>query len=227
MRRLVVCGSPRALGRSAALAQAVCTALDRRHPEDQATLVKLADLHIGPCQGCDACAQAAGAPAAAPCVLDDDMGRFRALLDACDEFVLVSPVYFAGAPAQLKCLLDRLQPYFWTDWKHTPKRPADLYVVGEGTDPHGFVPLVATVRSSLAVAGFRLQKVHDWVGLVSAEGRLPDGADPLSGGGVHPASAYRCDMPEEDSALKGLVQNLPDSASDFGLDAPNLGASGL
>lgn len=225
MKRLVLCGSPRARGRSAALAQAVCEALDQRHPEDQEALVKLSDLRIGPCQACDACAQPAGSPAAAPCVLDDDMGRFRALLDACDELVLVSPVYFAGAPAQLKCLLDRLQPYFWTDWKHTPKRPAELYVVGEGADPHGFVPLVATLRSSLAVAGFRLQEVHDWVGLVSEQGRLPEGADPLSGGRVRPASAFRCVMPKEGSAPSGLAQNLSDPASDSGPDAPNLDAS--
>ena len=51
-------------------------------------------------------------------------------------------------------------------------------------------------RSALAVAGFALESVHDWVGLVSADGALPSGSDVLEGGRVHPASAYTCTGPE-------------------------------
>ena len=47
-------------------------------------------------------------------------------------------------------------------------------------------------RQALAVAGFALESVHDWVGLVSADGALPSGSDVLEGGRVHPASAYTC-----------------------------------
>ena len=200
MSSLVISASPRARGRSAVLARAVCDALSAAAPAPEArpVLVSLADLDIRPCIGCDACACGPNAPAALPCAIDDDMVRVRALMDACDELVLVSPVYFAGAPAQLKALLDRLQPYFWTDWLHTPKRPAQLHVVGEGTDPHGFAPLVASVRSALAVAGFRLGEVHDWVGLLPDDPpAVPAGTDVLSGGRVHPAEAYRCEMPPE------------------------------
>ena len=42
----------------------------------------------------------------------------------------------------------------------------------------------------------RVRPVHDWVGLVSADGALPSGSDVLEGGRVHPASAYTCTGPE-------------------------------
>ena len=145
----------------------------------------MSTLAIEPCQGCDACkalaARAAGGEAAedgqtdeAPrrCVIDDDMAEVYELIDAADELVVVSPVYFAGAPAQLKALLDRLQPYFWTDERHREKRPATLHVVGEGGDPHGFEPLVGVVRSSLSCAGFALERVLDWVGRIDEEGEI-------------------------------------------------------
>ena len=66
---------------------------------------------------------------------------------------------------------------------------------GRGGRP-GFGPLVGEARSALAVAGFALESVHDWVGLVSADGALPSGSDVLEGGRVHPASAYTCTGPE-------------------------------
>ena len=85
---------------------------------------------------------------------------------------MVSPVYFAGPPAQLKALLDRLQPYFWSDARAGAKRPAVLHVVGEGGDPHGFEPLVGIVRSALACAGFTLETVYDWVGKIDENGQI-------------------------------------------------------
>ena len=85
---------------------------------------------------------------------------------------MVSPVYFAGPPSQLKALLDRLQPYYWTNARVEEKRPAVLHMVGEGGDPHGFSALVSIVRSALAVAGFRLETVFDWVGKIDNDGEI-------------------------------------------------------
>lgn len=193
--RLVICGSPRARGRSAGLSEAVRLAYERAFPADCVDVVRLSDVRIAPCTGCEACASNIGRDELY-CVIADDMVRVRRLLNACNELALVSPVYFAGAPAQLKSFLDRLQPYFHANWRAKPKRPAHLHVVGEGGDPHGFGPLVGEVRSALAVAGFSLADVHDWVGRISAGGALPAGVDPLSGGRVHPASAYTCAGPD-------------------------------
>ena len=49
--------------------------------------------------------------------------------------------------------------------------------MGEGGDPHGYDALVSEVRSSLACAGFRLERVLDWVGKVSADGEITAEAD--------------------------------------------------
>ena len=53
-------------------------------------------------------------------------------------------------------------------------------MVGEGGDPHGFDPLVGCVRSAAAVAGFRLERVLDWVGKIDESGEIVDEADEYS-----------------------------------------------
>lgn len=128
------------------------------------------------------------------CVFDDDMQTLYDLLDEADEAIVVAPVYFSGAPAPLKCVLDRMQPYFWANeykgpkaepattsedvkpWQPRMKRPATLHVIGEGLDPHGYDALVSEVRSSLACAGFRLERILDWVGKVDESGEITEEA---------------------------------------------------
>lgn len=192
MKHLIICASPRAKGRSASLSKALWHALKLRYPKDQARLVMLRDLDINPCTACNACERRAITTRDQQlfCIFHDDMEDLRNALNDCDALLLVSPVFFAGAPAQLKAFLDRLQPYFWVRQLFNPKRPADLYVVGEGGDPHGFGPLVGEVRSAIAVAGFRMEAVHDWVGLIEPDGTLPTGSDPLCAGGIYPAQAF-------------------------------------
>lgn len=155
---VVLCGSPRMRGRSAHLARELSEELAARHPHGCVVSLSVADAQVHGCIGCDAC-RAAGA-----CVFDDDMASIREALDGATELYLASPVYFAGAPSQLKAVLDRLQPYYWLGTRRQPKRPAHLHVVGEGGDPHGFEPLVTTCRSALAVAGFELQDVTPHIG---------------------------------------------------------------
>lgn len=188
MNRLIIVGSPRDNGRCAHLAELLFEACIDECPNDELALAPVSTLDIAPCAGCDACrplaparsgsnAEAAGKPgqadAEAPCcAFEDDMAEVYELLDAADELIVVSPVYFAGPPAQLKALLDRLQPYFWTDARTHAKRPATLHVVGEGGDPHGFDPLVGIVRSALSCAGFGLERVLDWVGRIDENGEI-------------------------------------------------------
>ena len=146
------------------------------------TSLPVSTLSVAGCTGCDACRDNIAKLAElgeealdddfAPCVIDDDMQEIYEFIDAADEITVVSPVYFAGPPSQLKALLDRLQPYYWTNARVEEKRPAVLHVVGEGGDPHGFSALVSIVRSALAVAGFRLETVFDWVGKIDNDGEI-------------------------------------------------------
>lgn len=193
MNRVIVVGSPRVEGRSALLADALFNACIDECPEDGVSIVSVASTQVGPCTGCDACrapldeapagleegdplsphpAVAESDAALHQCVIADDMSEVRKHLDAADELIVVSPVYFASVPAQFKCLLDRLQPYYYSNVRTRAKRPLVLHVVGEGGDPHGFEPLIGTVRSALSVAGFTVELVLDWVGKIRADGEI-------------------------------------------------------
>ncbi len=183
MKRVIITGSPRTQGRSAHIAEMLFEANIDERPEDELFLVPISEIEVGPCIGCGACRELTdvtfkaddGTERTEPrprCIFDDDMQTLYDLLDDADEVTIVSPVYFSGAPAPLKCLLDRLQPYFHADTRKQPKRPATLHVLGEGGDPHGFDPLVSEVKSALACAGFRLVTVFDWVGKVTPEGEI-------------------------------------------------------
>ncbi len=173
MNRMIVVGSPRTNGRSAALAEELFEACIEECPDDQISLVPLSSVTVKPCTGCDFCKTSEEHT----CLIQDDMADIRQVLDESDELTLVSPVYFAGAPATLKAFLDRLQPYFWTRARHGELRPAALHVVGEGHDPFGFDPLVTTVQSAALTAGFKLDQVINWVGKVSAEGEILEDAE--------------------------------------------------
>ena len=106
------------------------------------------------------------------CFMEDDMKVVREHMDAADELIVVCPVYFASVPSQMKALMDRLQPYYWSDLREGDKRPLTLHVVGEGGDPHGFDPLIGTIRSAFSVAGFHLDRVLDWVGCIDRAGEI-------------------------------------------------------
>ena len=196
MNRVIIAGSPRANGRSGHLAEALFEACIEECPEDEIYLIPVSELEIGPCIGCNGCKrlttiEVEGEDGAQTerechrCVFDDDMRDVYDLLPDADELTVVSPVYFSGAPSSLKALLDRLQPFFyqWMDERKAgegqllAKRPATLHVVGEGGDANGFVPLVGEVRSALAVAGFQLERVLDWVGKIDADGEIQDEPD--------------------------------------------------
>lgn len=191
MKRVIIMGSPRSHGRSAHLAEMLFEASIDERPEDELFLVPVSEVEIGPCIGCGACRTKSEitfknddgeevTELRHRCVFDDDMQMLYDLLDDADELVVVSPIYFSGTPAPMKCVLDRMQPYFWvTQWGLTkeearalPKRPASLHVVGEGGDPHGFDPLIGEMKSSLACAGFRLERVFNWVGKIDESGEI-------------------------------------------------------
>lgn len=189
MKRLIIVGSPRTNGRSAHLAEMLFETNIDEHPEDELFLVPLSEVEVGPCIGCNACRKMTPVTFKDDdgnevtrdrhrCVFDDDMQTLYDLIDDVDEITVVSPVYFSGAPSQLKCLLDRLQPYFWARLEARKagalpeKRPLTLHVIGEGGDPHGYDALTSEVKSAFATADFRLERILDWVGKIDKKGEI-------------------------------------------------------
>ena len=132
----------------------------------------LCEKHIDPCNGCGACNETGTCVLANRTTVDgrfyDDYLELTGLLDRCDGLALVAPVYFSGPTAQLKALFDRFQPYWSRKYvlgrPFPSRRPAQLFVVGAGGDPHGFEPFVTISRSCLQIAGFELEKVGNFVG---------------------------------------------------------------
>ena len=240
MNRLIIVGSPRTNGRSAHLANMLFETCIEECPDDELALAPVSTLNVAGCTGCDACrgniaklvefGEEAIDDDFAPCVIDDDMQEIYELIDAADEITVVSPVYFAGPPSQLKALLDRLQPYYWTNARAEEKRPAVLHVVGEGGDPHGFSALVSIVRSALAVAGFRLETVFDWVGKIDNDGEITAEAEVRSiedffaaaDSAVAPAQGAEGDgaaiieFPQVEGAPSSGEENSPESGSSRG-----------
>ena len=169
MNRLIIVGSPRIDGRSAHLADLLFESCIDECPDDELALAPVSTLAIEPCQGCDACKALAACAASGGasdgetaeeacrrCVIDDDMAEVYELIDAADELVVVSPVYFAGAPAQLKALLDRLQPYYFTDLRtrllgsYQPANAALAIEAAEALRTRGWAVYDDAVRRGIA-----------------------------------------------------------------------------
>lgn len=219
MKRLILAGSPRTSGRSTALAEMFFEQNIAEYPEDELFLVPISEVDVGPCVGCDGCKEESAVIVRDDegheislmkhrCIYDDDMQMVYDLIDDADEIVVVCPVYFSGAPAPFKCLIDRLQPYFWTDLRTGQKRPATLHVIGEGGDPHGFDALVSEVRSAFSVAGFRLNRVMDWVGKLDANGEiLEEAREILEDPGKKPATEAAASGSRKPDVKLNLSQN--------------------
>lgn len=166
MHRTILVGSPRPDGRCAHLAEEIFDACIDECPDDGVSMVSVAALDIGSCIGCDRCEAALakgseGCPqlpekddplrqnplafksdaAAHQCFMADGMGDVRLHLDAADRVIVVCPLYFAGPPAPFKALLDRLQPYFWSDIRTRTdlRRTFEVHVVGRRITPTGSI----------------------------------------------------------------------------------------
>ncbi len=199
MHRTIIVGSPRPDGRCATLANELFEACIEECPDDGVSILAVSSVEVLPCLGCNACKAVLekddpryrvvpeksdplsqntlvfkSDASAHQCVIEDEMSEVRKHLDAADEVIVVSPVFFSGPPSQLKALLDRLQPYFFSDIRSRTKerRPLTLHVVREDGNPFGFEALKSVVASALGVAGFKLERVLDWVGCFDEEGQI-------------------------------------------------------
>ena len=98
---LVLLGSPRKKGNSAALANQIIAGAESAG----ATTEKIF-LHrksISPCQACYACQR----PDSKGCAIDDEMQPIYGKLIEADGWVIASPVYWFSMSAQTKLFLDR------------------------------------------------------------------------------------------------------------------------
>ena len=99
-RILILAGSPRKNGNSAALCRAFAQGAEEsgHHVET----IFLRDKKIGYCLACYHCKKSGGI-----CIIKDDMADILDKMNAADVLVMASPVYFYSVDAQMKALIDR------------------------------------------------------------------------------------------------------------------------
>lgn len=175
---LFICGSPRSHASEALLAL-----LEQGVREAGARSRKflLSKKYIAPCIGCGYCEKTGTcilADASSRLYVKDDYEELLEALSYADALAVVAPLFFSGPPAQLKALYDRMQP-FWSrkyilKQEPPPKHPSQIFILGGGGDAHGYDPMVTISRSALAVAGFSLEKIQNFVGF-----KHPRDVDPL------------------------------------------------
>ena len=102
MKILVLNGSPRPKGNTAAMVEAFVTgAKENGH---DIIVVNVCQKKIGGCLGCEYCHTVGNGQ----CVQKDDMREIYPILDAADMLVLASPIYYHSFSGQLQCTINRI-----------------------------------------------------------------------------------------------------------------------
>lgn len=105
MKILVLNGSPRKEGRTAAMIGAFV-----RGAEEKGHQVRVEDVcrkKISGCMACEYCHQK-GSDHERQCLQKDDMQQLYPSLDTSDMLVLASPIYYHGFSGQLQCVINRI-----------------------------------------------------------------------------------------------------------------------
>jgi len=98
---LVILGSPRRTGNSAALAARIARGAASAAAEVETLFLQ--EMEISPCRGCDTCKK----PGSKGCAIEDDMQEIYPKLAGADAWVIASPVYWFTMSAQTKIFMDR------------------------------------------------------------------------------------------------------------------------
>ena len=126
---VIVKGSPRKDGNSAALADQV--AKGARAAGANVESCYLHGMQINPCDACDACQSAPHSG----CIVDDDMQTLYPKLMAADALVIASPVYWFTVSAQTKLFMDRCYALVDEDgWSFKGKKIGIVMTYGD-SDP--------------------------------------------------------------------------------------------
>jgi multimeric flavodoxin WrbA len=117
-------------------------------------LIRLQDLHIKPCTGCNSCVEdLIERCGPGRCILkNDDFPFIDDKIMDCDGLILGAPIYEKSPPGLLKTLNDRMGPSHDQAFRMvTTKMRAERGITtGEGPDPRAFKPRAASL---IAVGG--------------------------------------------------------------------------
>ena len=139
---LAIIGSMRRMGNCELFVKAVSENIPVEH---ELALVRLPDLNILPCRGCYACV------AEGTCRIRDDIPFLIDRIVSSDALIIAAPVYFLGAHASVKRLLDRAFSFFSAVEKISKKPSLLVNTYGMenriGTAPQALLTLCLLSRS--------------------------------------------------------------------------------
>ncbi|MDO4280076.1 MAG: flavodoxin family protein [Peptococcaceae bacterium] len=102
MKILVLNGSPRPQGHTAAMVEAFAWGAEEAGHE--VTVIDVCKKKIAGCLACEYCHTKGNGK----CIQNDDMQEIYPLLESSEMIVFASPVYYQGFTAQLQCAIHRI-----------------------------------------------------------------------------------------------------------------------
>lgn len=122
-------------------------------------IMRLMDLHIKPCRGCESCTTKMAKGELAECVIkDDDLSFVSEKFGEFQGLIIGSPVYFLAPPGYLKVLTDRMisreiNATMAAAKNGEKKRPVGLIAVGGGNK--SWTPMGISLMKLLTFTEFR------------------------------------------------------------------------
>lgn len=86
-------------------------------------LIDINKYNIKPCSGCDGCKNKF------KCIIRDDAGYIIKKIEKADIMIVASPVYFTGAPSQLKAFIDRNQVQWYKNKNRKEKNKIGIIIL--------------------------------------------------------------------------------------------------
>ena len=160
-RVLLLSGSPRTGGNTDTVLATIAAVLAER--EIPATTVRLCDIELNPCTGCELCRKTGTCSR-----FDDEMTALYPEIERCAGLVLASPTYNYTVTPQVKSFIDRLYPYFeFTEPRPGPYKarlarqgrqllPVGICEQNEASEMRYTIPVM---RDALEVMGYEI--VHE------------------------------------------------------------------
>ncbi|MDR0888806.1 MAG: flavodoxin family protein [Coriobacteriales bacterium] len=151
MKKIVVINaSPRADGNCSAIEGI----LSKELHDAELDIIDFRNSNIDFCQACNWCS----GQKKPTCIQKDDMAALLPKIDACDAFVLLSPIYYAELCAQAKVIVDRMYPFFnpAVDGMSTASKFGKKFaLITTCGDPDGaYDDYTANVAKNFPIAGF-------------------------------------------------------------------------
>ena len=151
MKITAIAGSPRSRGNSTGLMEVALDAARSRGHEVR--MLSARKLKVQPCIACMGCKRGP------KCIVDDDMSHVYAAIARCDALVVATPIYYYGASAWLKAIVDRTYGLLDKDSKSRVPAGKKLYVITAQEDSD---------REDGAIVVRQLERAFDWLGMVPA-----------------------------------------------------------